>query len=137
MSRTREIYRDIIIMMWKIYNKCKLVHADLSEFNLLYLNSEVYVIDVSQSVEQDHPHALEFLRKDCSNITDYFRKKGVATMGIKQLFDFITDPTVNESNIEKCLEKLSEQAAERIDVSSIEQVLYFSFCEAFIYHQKI
>ena len=34
------------------------------------------MIDVSQSVEHDHPHALEFLRKDCTNITgkldDYF-----------------------------------------------------------------
>ena len=27
------------------------------------------MIDVSQSVEHDHPHALEFLRKDCTNIT--------------------------------------------------------------------
>ena len=33
---------------------------------------ELYVIDVSQSVEHDHPHALEFLRKDCSNITGRF-----------------------------------------------------------------
>ena len=29
----------------------------------------LYVIDVSQAVEHDHPHALEFLRKDCTNIT--------------------------------------------------------------------
>lgn len=33
------------------------------------------MIDVSQSVEHDHPHALEFLRSDCSNITEFFRKK--------------------------------------------------------------
>lgn len=112
-------------MMWKMYNKCKLVHADLSEFNLLYLNGQIYVIDVSQSVEHDHPQALEFLRKDCSNITDYFKKKGVATMGIKQLFDFITDPTINENNMDDCLDKLSEQAAERLEISSSEQVIYF------------
>lgn len=121
-SKAREIYRDIVIMMWKMYNKCKLVHADLSEFNLLYMNSQIYVIDVSQSVEHDHPYALNFLRKDCTNITDYFRKKGVATMGIKQLFDFITDPTINDSNLDECLEKLSKQAAERTDISSTEQV---------------
>lgn len=125
-SKAREIYRDIVIMMWKLYNKCKLVHADLSEFNLLYLNSQVYVIDVSQSVEHDHPHALEFLRKDCTNINDYFRKKGVATMSIKQLFDFITDPTINEDNMDECLEKLSEQAAERTEMSSTEQVCNFN-----------
>lgn len=33
-----------------------------------YHNGDAYIIDVSQSVEHDHPHALEFLRKDCSNI---------------------------------------------------------------------
>lgn len=27
------------------------------------------MIDVSQSVEHEHPYALEFLRKDCTNIT--------------------------------------------------------------------
>lgn len=123
-SRAREIYREIVILMWKMYNKCKLVHADLSEFNMLYLNSEIYVIDVSQSVEHDHPHALEFLRKDCGNITDYFKKKNVATMGIKQLFDFITDPTINDDNMDECLEKLSEQAAENIDISVTEQVIF-------------
>ncbi|KAK4886147.1 hypothetical protein RN001_002418 [Aquatica leii] len=110
-SKNRESYRDIVVKMWKMYNKCKLVHADLSEFNILYQNDEIYVIDVSQSVEHDHPRALDFLRKDCTNITDFFRKKEVATMGIKQLFDFITDPTITEENMDECLEKLSENAA--------------------------
>lgn len=33
-----------------------------------YHDGDAYIIDVSQSVEHDHPHALEFLRKDCSNV---------------------------------------------------------------------
>lgn len=119
--------------MWKMYNKCKLVHADLSEYNLLYLNSQIYVIDVSQSVEHDHPHALEFLRKDCSNIKDFFNKKGVATLSIKQLFDFITDPTINENNMDECLEKLSEQSAERKEVSPNEEVFILHFLNLYQY----
>lgn len=62
-------YRECIEIMWKIYNICKLVHADLSEYNILYHDGSIVIIDVSQSVEHDHPMALEFLRKDCSNIT--------------------------------------------------------------------
>jgi serine/threonine-protein kinase RIO1 len=31
------------------------------------------MIDVGQAVEHDHPHALEFLRIDCYNITNFFR----------------------------------------------------------------
>jgi len=46
-----------------------LVHADLSEYNILYYKHRCFFIDVSQSVEHDHPNALNFLRKDCSAIT--------------------------------------------------------------------
>lgn len=121
-SKAREIYREVVVTMWKMYNKCKLIHADLSEFNMLYLNGEIWIIDVSQSVEHDHPQALEFLRKDCTNITDFFKKKEVATMGIKSLFDFITDPTINENNLDECLDALSEEAALKTEATSQEQV---------------
>jgi hypothetical protein len=35
-------------------------------FCFRYHQGNIYVIDVSQSVEHDHVHALEFLRKDCT-----------------------------------------------------------------------
>ncbi|XP_058466217.1 serine/threonine-protein kinase RIO1 [Malaya genurostris] len=112
-SKARELYRDSIEMMWSMYNKCKLVHADLSEFNLLYHEGKIVIIDVSQSVEHEHPHAFEFLRKDCTNITDFFRKKDVSTMTVKELFDFITDPTITGENMDSCLEKMSDMIANR------------------------
>ncbi|XP_012262240.2 serine/threonine-protein kinase RIO1 [Athalia rosae] len=108
-SKARLLYRDCIVMMWAMYNKCKLVHADLSEFNLLYHKGEIVVIDVSQSVEHDHPHAFEFLRKDCTNITEFFKKHGVAVMTLKELFDFITDPSLLEKDVDKYLDALAEQ----------------------------
>lgn len=123
-SKAREIYREVVVTMWRMYNKCKLIHADLSEFNMLYLNGEIWIIDVSQSVEHDHPQALEFLRKDCTNITDFFKKKEVATMGIKSLFDFITDPTINENNLDECLDALSEEASQKTEATSQEQVCF-------------
>ena len=55
---------------------------------------------MSQSVEHDHPHALEFLRKDCTNVNAFFQKNGVCTMTLKELFDFVVDPTINQENIE-------------------------------------
>lgn len=68
-SKPRKLYRECVETMWRLYNKCKLVHADLSEYNMLYHDGSVIIIDVSQAVEHDHPMALEFLRKDCTNIT--------------------------------------------------------------------
>ena len=41
------------------------------------ISGEIRIIDVSQAVEHDHPSALEFLRKDCSNITGKFYKIAV------------------------------------------------------------
>ena len=50
----------------------------------------MYVIDVSQSVEHDHPHALEFLRKDCANVIDFFsRRSHRRILSLKQLYDFV------------------------------------------------
>lgn len=112
-SKARELYRDCVILIWRMYNIVKLVHADLSEFNVLYHEGSVVIIDVSQSVEHEHPQAFEFLRKDCTNISEFFRKNGVSTMTIKELFDFITDPNITEENMEDCLERISDRIANR------------------------
>ncbi|KAM4705537.1 serine/threonine-protein kinase RIO1 [Rhinophrynus dorsalis] len=114
-SKARELYLDIIHYMRRMYQDAKLVHADLSEFNMLFHNGKVYIIDVSQSVEHDHPHALEFLRKDSANINDFFVKYGVAVMTVRELFEFITDPSITEDNMDAYLEKAMEIAAQRTE----------------------
>ena len=123
-TKAREIYRDVVIMMWKMYNMCKLIHGDLSEFNLLYLDGEVHIIDVSQSVEHDHPFALELLRKDCANVNDFFAKKNVAVMSVQQLTDFITDPSITTDNMEECLDAINEEVLQKrmVGLSIKEQV---------------
>ena len=98
--RVREAYVQTICIMRRMFQRCKLVHGDLSEYNLLWHNNEVYVIDVSQSVEMDHPSALDFLRKDCANVNDFFRKKkevGLDVMTTRQLFEFVTDMTIEDT----------------------------------------
>jgi RIO kinase 1 len=59
-----------------LYFNVRLVHGDLSEYNMLMHNDEVYVIDVSQSVEMDHPEAQQFLKRDIENLNGFFEKKG-------------------------------------------------------------
>ena len=107
-SKARELYLECIQMVRCVYQKCHLVHADLSEYNLLCHGGSLCVIDVSQAVEHDHPRALEFLRKDCSNVTDFFSRNGVCVMSIKELFNFVTDPTISDDNIDEYLDKMQE-----------------------------
>lgn len=84
------LYQELVRLMRVMYQKCKLVHADLSEYNVLYYKQRLWIIDVSQSVEHDHPRSLEFLKTDIKNASDFFKKKGVDTISEKRLFEFIT-----------------------------------------------
>ncbi|XP_048655718.1 serine/threonine-protein kinase RIO1 isoform X2 [Marmota marmota marmota] len=112
-SKARELYLQVIQYMRRMYQDARLVHADLSEFNMLYHGGDVYIIDVSQSVEHDHPHALEFLRKDCANVNDFFLKHAVAIMTVRELFEFITDPSITPENMDDYLSKAMEVASQR------------------------
>eukprot|EP00397_Hematodinium_sp_SG-2012_P040688 GEMP01044631.1.p1 GENE.GEMP01044631.1~~GEMP01044631.1.p1 ORF type:complete len:496 (+),score=99.40 GEMP01044631.1:162-1490(+) len=89
-SEWPRVYTDTIIMLRKLFQQCKLVHGDLSEYNMLWHDDEIVVIDVSQSVECDHVHALDFLKRDCININIFFEKKGCRTVALRALFDFTT-----------------------------------------------
>ncbi|KFV82894.1 Serine/threonine-protein kinase RIO1, partial [Struthio camelus australis] len=114
-SKVRELYLQIIQYMRRMYQDARLVHADLSEFNMLYHSGEVYIIDVSQAVEHDHPHALEFLRKDCANVNDFFQKHNVAVMTVRELFEFITDPSITSENLDDYLSEAMEIASKRTE----------------------
>jgi len=55
------------------------VHADLSVFNLLWWERELWVIDVPQAVDIGmNLQAFEFLRRDLANVGEWFRARGVA-----------------------------------------------------------
>jgi len=100
----KHLYRDTIIILYNLYKHCKLVHADFSEFNLILKDNELYVIDVSQSVEHDHPKSFDFLRHDIKNVQEFFGKK-ILVADFKEIFDFITSPVTDDSNY---MEKLDD-----------------------------
>ena len=66
--------------MRTLYSECHLVHADLSEYNILWWQKEAWFIDVSQAVEPIHPSGLDFLLRDCTNIINFFSKRGLQVM---------------------------------------------------------
>lgn len=66
--------------------KGKLIHGDLSAFNLL-IHECPYLIDFSQAVTLDHPLANDFLRRDIENINSYFEKLGIKVEDTEKLFE--------------------------------------------------
>jgi RIO kinase 1 len=69
-----EIYEEIISFMTDLYKKAGLIHADLSEFNILF-GDRPFVIDMGQSVTTDHPRAFQFLKRDIANINHFFSSR--------------------------------------------------------------
>jgi len=74
---TEELYNAIIAEVEKMVNLAHLVHGDLSEYNIMVWDNRPYVIDVSQSVDIEHPNALELLQRDLENINRFFEDHGV------------------------------------------------------------
>lgn len=100
-SRVEKAYFRVCVLMRRMFHVARLVHGDLSEYNMLFWNSEVIIIDVSQSVEHDHPMALDFLRRDCQNVNEFFNKNGVVVvLGLRELFDFVTGTSQGRSEAE-------------------------------------
>ena len=78
------IYKRIIQEVKKLVSS-KLVHTDLSAFNIL-LFDKPYLIDFSQAVTFAHPLAKDFLIRDLKNINLYFKKLGVRVKDEEKLF---------------------------------------------------
>jgi RIO kinase 1 len=72
----KSMWKWILKTVKDLYEKCELVHADLSEYNILW-DGKPILIDVGQSVHVTHPSAREFLERDMRIISSFFRKKGI------------------------------------------------------------
>jgi RIO kinase 1 len=88
----RSSYFTCVGYMRRLYQTCNLVHGDLSEYNMLMWKNKVHIIDVSQSVDHDHPRSLDFLRVDIKNVGDFFGRKGVPVFSERETFDFVINP---------------------------------------------
>ena len=61
-------YDQVVETMKTLFDKAELIHADLSEYNILWHQEQCYFIDVSQSVLLAHENAFYFLMRDCGNV---------------------------------------------------------------------
>ena len=125
-ARWKTLYLQLLGYMRILYQTCHLVHADLSEYNILYHQDKLWLIDVSQSVEHEHPRSLEFLRMDIKNTSDFFRRQGVDVLADKSVFSFVTavqgsqDPEVMNAVIQKLYDerKDEDEAGDRAEVDA-------------------
>ena len=63
--------------MRMMYKKAGIVHADLSDFNILNFNDKPVLIDMSQSTTVKNFEADELLKRDIKNLARLANKMGV------------------------------------------------------------
>lgn len=77
LEEPQKLYREIVRFMKRAYQKARLVHGDLSEYNVLVHEGKPFIIDCGQAMLADHPNALELLKRDIKNVNRYFKSIGV------------------------------------------------------------
>jgi len=124
-------YSQTIDIMVRLFKQCNLVHADLSEYNILWWENKCHIIDVSQSVEPTHPNALEFLYRDCANISNFFSKKGVNNChSAESLFTEICGFTLDGSGNVEVINQIQdyEKNLEMLTFATEEKPFAFDYC---------
>ncbi|MCY3411169.1 MAG: serine protein kinase RIO [Candidatus Heimdallarchaeota archaeon] len=101
-----KLYKRVMESVKTTYREAKLVHADLSAYNILYntKTDEFFIIDVSQAVLEDHPQADEFLLRDLNNLNTYFVSIGAKIIELEKLFTWITGKEVDIILLSKFLD---------------------------------
>ena len=73
-----------------------IVHGDLSEYNVVFDEGQLVIIDVGQAVTVHHPNSRDFLERDCENVASFFARQGLET-DPDELLEFVTDPEPDPS----------------------------------------
>jgi RIO kinase 2 len=70
------VFTEIVENIKKAYQEASVVHADLSEFNVVVKpDFDILIIDWPQWVSKDHPRSSEYLRRDLTNLIRFFNRR--------------------------------------------------------------
>ncbi len=86
----KRIFRLLLAYLRRLYQKADLVHADLSEYNIMIWKERPVIFDFAQSVLTRHPMADRFLRRDLKNLHKYFEIRGSEMYSVDEMHERIT-----------------------------------------------
>jgi RIO kinase 2 len=74
--KPEKVLSEILRNVRKAYLKAGIIHADLSEYNIILKpDMHILIIDWPQHVTKEHPNAQQLLRRDVENIIAFFKRK--------------------------------------------------------------
>lgn len=77
---TSDDYRQVIEQVTILYQKARLVHADLSEYNIFKTDRGIMLFDFGSAVDIQHPNSKQFLVRDVMNVNRFFEKRGIEVL---------------------------------------------------------
>ena len=86
-------YQQVLEQMTMLYQKAKLVHADLSEYNIFKTDLGIMLFDFGSAVDIQHPNSKQFLLRDVMNINRFFEKRGIEVLNTAQVVEKIMGGT--------------------------------------------
>jgi len=81
------LYEELVREIGGMVRKARLVHGDLSPYNVLYFEDRVVLIDVAQAVPVEHPAARELIQRDLTNFSKYLERLGFSVSPAQFLAD--------------------------------------------------
>lgn len=87
-KNSEEFFKKLLINLKLFVNEAKLVHGDLSNYNILNKDEEPIIIDVSQSVVLDNSISRELLERDINTLVREYTKLGVKT-SFEEIWEYI------------------------------------------------
>jgi RIO kinase 1 len=84
------IFKLLLTYLRRLYRKGGLVHADLSEYNIMIWKGKPVIFDVGQSVLIKHPMAEKFIRRDLENIHRFFKKLDSSVSSVDEMYKRVT-----------------------------------------------
>jgi RIO kinase 2 len=89
-----KVLEEILVNVKKMYLDAGVVHADLSDYNIIVQpDMHVLIIDWPQYVIKDHPNAMDLLTRDLKNVLDFFSRKYKVKVKVEDARDFVTGKT--------------------------------------------
>ena len=140
------LYGQVMVAVRRLYHIARLVHGDLSEYNVLLCPSqmiennsiwekkgeeskkdegselEIVLIDLGQSVERQHPSARELLVRDLSMVRAFFVRQDIHVLSDDDALDFILKPFDEGDSADDDEEEEDDQGEDENNNSSDEDI---------------
>jgi RIO kinase 2 len=89
--KPKEVLKEVLRNVKKAYLKAGVIHADLSEYNIILKpDMHILIIDWPQYVMTNHPNAEQLLMRDVRNVLSFFSRRFGLKVKIREAYGYVT-----------------------------------------------